>query len=125
MICYRVDAAQHKAKDLLTVLQERGLQKTPTLFVDTEISEDLFLASRNIKYFDVLPASVSHDGATPPPASTRAALGYLFLGYRSLVLSDLTAIAAQTLNTYDLLKRTVLIITRDAAEELEQRLAKT
>jgi len=48
----------------MTVLQERGLHKTPTLFVDTEISEGLFLASRNIKYFDVLPASVSQ----PQPA---------------------------------------------------------
>jgi ribosomal protein L4 len=31
----------------------------------------------------------------------------------------------QTLSTYDLLKRTVLIITSAAAEQLEERLAKT
>jgi hypothetical protein len=34
--------------------------------VVSQISEDLYLASRNIKYFDVLPASVSHTRSVLP-----------------------------------------------------------
>ena len=73
----------------------------------TQISEDLALASRNLPYFDVRPAAVSR---VPPRYS---ATGWRLTRWCGFL---------QTVNTYDLLKRTVLIVTLDGARELERRL---
>lgn len=41
-----------------------------------------------------------------------------------LTVGGIAVLTSQTLNTYDLLKRTVLIVTSDAAQDLEARLAR-
>jgi ribosomal protein L4 len=51
-------AAQHKTRDLVDTLAERELTSTSILLVDTVLCDNLVLASRNMKRFRVLPASV-------------------------------------------------------------------